>query len=235
MNTAEYAAIMNAVRGLSDRLRVLEAVGVPAVPSDAEMFDHFAGDGTIDPRWTTAVSGSATVSLPNATPSYARLASGATGSSVAVLDWGARRPLVGMAAGVDMRCRARFPTAVDANTGGGPGFRGPTALTQLNVGVTGSVSTGFFVARSIDPGVPTLTNTITTVAIDTTWHEFRVQTFPDRVRYFIDNELVAEHVNGGAVVLPLSQPLMPLFAASNGATAADRQFDIDWAWVRENR
>lgn len=229
--------IIEAIQALSQRLAIQEARPYNPYLPDAEMFDHFAGDGTIDARWTTTTGVTGTVSLPATTPSICRLSTGATGVSQAVLNWSTRQPLVGMAKSVDMRWRGAFSTAISANTTGAHGLRGPTAFTQLAMGVLGATSTAFFVCRSIDPGVPTTTTTTTTVAIDTAQHDWRVQTMPDRVRYYIDNVLVAEHINGSpaAVVLPVAQPVMPYFEMSNGATAADQRFDLDLAWIRESR
>lgn len=228
--------IISAIQTLSQRLAIQEARPYNPYLSDAEMFDHFAGDGTIDARWTTTTTATGTVSLPATTPSLCRLSTG-TSNSQAILNWGTRQPMVGMAKGADMRWRGAFSTAISANTVGVHGFRGPTAFTQLAMGVLGASSTAFFVCRSIDPGVPTSTTTITTVAIDTAQHDWRVQTMPDRVRYFIDNVQVAEHINGSpaAVILPTGQPLMPHLEMANGATAADQRFDVDLVWVRENR
>jgi hypothetical protein len=229
-------AINEAIGALSQRLQRLEVLPWNQYSPDAQMFDHFAGDGTIDVRWTTTLNLSATISLPNSTPTYASFSSGATAASVAALTWGTRVPLVGMAAGVDMRWRARYPLAINANTASMNGFRGPTAFTQLCLGVLGSTSTAFFVARSIDPAAVTITTTTTTVAIDTAWHDWRIQTMPDRVRYYIDNVLVAEHINGDpvAVILPVAQPLSPYLEVGNGATSADRQMDVDLVWIRES-
>lgn len=228
-------AVMAAIGTIQQRLQRLEQLPFNPFSPDAEMWDHFAGDGTLDVRWTTTTVGTGTVSLPATTPSLARITTGATNSAQAIMNWGTRQPMVGMAKGADMRWRGAFTLAIDNVTTGVHGFRGPTAFTQLAMGVLGATSTTFFVCRSIDPVGPTTTTTTTTVAIDTAQHTWRVQTMPDRVRYFIDNVQVAEHIQGGAVVLPLAQPLMPHFEMGNAATNADRRFDLDYFWVRENR
>ncbi len=225
------AAVNASIAQLATRIRRLEALPRGHIPADAVLFDHFAGDGTLDARWTTGGVGG-TVTLPNATPTYVRLSTGALANQSASMDWGARQALVGMAAAAWLRWRGRMTTAIDAATINLVQFRGPTAFTQLEIGILGSSSVAFFVARSIEPGGPTTTMTITTVPIDTAWHEFFIQTMPDRVRYWIDNALVAEHVSG-VVALPLAIALMPRAEVNNGATAADRQMDIDWIGVDE--
>lgn len=224
--------IISAIQTLSQRLAIQEARPYNPYLADADMFDHFAGDGTIDARWTTTLTGTGTIQLPNATPSYVRIASGATGASTARLDWGARLPLVGMAKSCDLRWRARIPTAIDANASCNGFLAQSTAFTRfLALGVSGTNSTAFFTART--EGSTGTQATVTTVAVDTAWHDWRIQSMPDRTRFFIDNVQVAEHTLTADTLQ--TDPLMPIFRAINGATAADRQLDVDLFWVRESR
>lgn len=225
------AATQDAVARLSRRLQRLEALPYNPYSPDADMFDHFSGDGTLDARWTTTIVLTGTITLPNATPSYARLATGGTANSTAQIDWASRFPLVGMASSVDMRWRVRFPTAVDSNAHVGVLLRNAAASRQIELGVVGSTSTGFFVARTIaSTGTQA---TITTVPVDTAWHDWRSQTMPDRIRYYIDDEQVAEHTLTADSLQ--TDPLAPVIRALNLGTAADRQMDVDLFWVRESR
>lgn len=223
--------IQAAVAALSRRLRVLEALPYNPYTPDADMFDHFAGDGTIDPRWTSTLVLTGTVTLPNATPTYARISTGATAASEARLSWGTRYPLVGMAKAVDVRWRARYPTAMDANAHIGFLLVNATASRQIELGVVGSTSAAFFVARTI--GSTGTTSSITAVAVDTAWHDWRIQTMPDRARFYVDDEQVAEHTLTADSLQ--TDALAPHFRGLNIGTAADRQMDVDMFWIRENR
>jgi predicted transcriptional regulator len=223
-------AINEAIGALSQRLQRLEVLPWNQYSPDAEMFDHFAGDGTLDVRWATTFAGTGTATLPNATPTYVRLSTGATALSVARLDWAARYPLVGMASAVDMRWRARVTTAVDANA-----FCEGVLMNSANtrahtLGVVGSASAAFFAARTI--GSTGTQATVSTVAVDTDWHDWRIQTMPDRARFYIDNDLVAEHTLTADTLQ--TDALAAWLRSHNNGTAADRQMDVDLVWIRES-
>lgn len=218
--------IAPAIGELARRIGVLEALPWNPYSPDAEIFDHFAGDGTIDPRWTTTLAGSGTVSLPNTTPTLARLATGATLSSVAELGWSTRYPMVGANKGAEFVARAAITTTPIAScvmfvgfaTSGGQYFR---------IGVIGSSTVDFFVAQSVSGGSAT---TITPVPYDGNFHLFNIKTFPDRARYYIDNQFVAEHTTNIT-----TSPVQPRLSANNGATATAQTMDVDFVWARESR
>jgi hypothetical protein len=218
-------AINEAIGALSQRLQRLETLPFNPYSPDCQMFDHFAGDGTIDVRWTTTLAGSGTISLPVATPTVARLSSGATISSTCLLNWGGRFALVGTSAAVDCRARFAVTTAVDADDS--MQLRLQTAASDfMRIGVRGATSTAFFFAESSFGGS---NSTTTTVPIDTDMHDFRIQTMPDRARYYIDNNLVAEHTAN----IPTAA-VEPRFDLGNGANGGTRTMDIDLFWIREN-
>ena len=45
-------------QALQQRLQRLEQLPWNPYSPDAEMFDHFGGDGTLDARWSTTLTGS---------------------------------------------------------------------------------------------------------------------------------------------------------------------------------
>lgn len=223
-------AILDAIQSLSQRLARQEARPYNPYFPDAQMFDHFAGDGTIDARWTVTVAGSGAVTIPNATPTVARLATGATVASAAQLDWGGNYSLVGLNKSLAVMARFAVTTAIDADDEIGIRLRSVTP-DNIDFGVIGSLSTAFYSARNTSGGGGATASTVTTVAIDTAQHDWRVQTFPDRIRYFIDNAQVAEHLTALD-----TQPLRPSLRAFNGAGAgAARTMDVDLIWIRESR
>jgi len=220
--------ILEAIQSLSQRLAKQESRPYNPYLPDAQMFDHFAGDGTIDARWTVTVAGSGAVTIPNATPTIARLNTGATASSAAQLDWGSNFSLVGLNKSLVVMARFAVTTAIDADDEIGIRLRSATP-DNIDFGVIGSLSTAFYSARNTSGGGGTTASTVTTVAIDTAQHDWRVQTFPDRIRYFIDNVQVAEHTTALD-----TQPLRPSLRAFNGA-AGTRTMDADLIWIRESR
>ena len=211
------------------RLQRLEQLPFNPFSPDCQMFDHFAGDGTIDARWTSTFVLTGTVQIPNTTPTIARLASGATAGSMAQLDWGTNFSLVGLNKGMDCRTRFAVTTAIDNDDEIGVRLRSATP-DNIDFGVIGSLSTAFYVARNTSGGGGTTASTVTTVPIDTAMHDFRVQTFPDRIRYFIDNNQVAEHTTALD-----TQPIRPSLRCFNGANAGSRTMDVDLFWIRESR
>lgn len=219
-------AILDAIQSLSQRLAKQEARPYNPYLPDAQFFDHFAGDGTIDARWTSTLVGSGTVTIPNATPTIARLDTGATLSSSARLSWGSNFSLVGMAKSLDVVARFAITTAVDADDE--LILQLFTGAEVIDIGVRGAVSTAFYSCRTTTGGP---TTTTTTVPVDTAQHLFRAQTMPDRVRFYIDNALVAEHLTN----LPTAAPLMPRLIALNGANGGTRTMDVDLIWIREGR
>lgn len=217
--------IQDAIGTLAQRIGKLEGRPWNPYSPDCQMFDHFAGDGTIDSRWTASLVLTGAVTIPNATPTIARLATGATANSTAQLDWGANYSLVGMDRYVDVVARFAVTTAIDADDIIFASLA--TGVEFITIGVRGASSTGFYVCRTSPAGG---LNTITTVPIDTAQHLFRIQTFPDRVRFYIDSVFVAEHTTN----LPTATAMQPRLVASNGANGGSRTMDCDFIWVREN-
>lgn len=220
-------AILDAIQSLSQRLARQEARPYNPYLPDAEIFDHFAGDGTLDARWTATVAGSGAVTLPNATPTLCRLSTGATIGSTAEIGWSTRYAMVGANKFATAIARYAITSAVDNITV--VNLRFITATGDVaQVGVRGVDSTTFFSCRTASGGVPT--TTVTTVPIDTDQHLFGVYMFPDRVRFYIDNALVAEHTTN----IPTAA-VQPRLTANNVTTGADRTMDADFIWVREAR
>lgn len=222
-------SILEAIQTLSQRIAVQESRPYNPYLPDAQMFDHFAGDGTIDARWTTTVTGSGSVTIPNATPTIARIATGATAGSAAQLDWGANYSLVGANKWLTIMTRFAITTAIDNDDEIGFRLRSATPDT-IDLGVYGASSTAFFVARSTSGGGGTVVATVTTVPVDTSYHDWMIQMFPDRIRFYIDNVQVAEHTTGVT-----TSALRPSPRAYNGANGGSRTMDVDLVWVREAR
>lgn len=219
--------VRSAVQLLSQRVSALEARPFNPYSPDAEMFDHFAGDGTIDARWTTTLAGSGTVSLPNTTPTIARLATGATVGSTAELGWGARYAMVG--ANKYAEAVARWAMTTTPVSTCVVNLRFITATGDVaQVGMRGADSVDYFSCRSTSGGTPT--TTITTVPYDDAYHLFAVRLFPDRVRFYIDNDLVAEHTTN----VPTAA-VQPRLTANNVGTGTAQTMDADFIWVREAR
>lgn len=223
------AALSDAVRALTARLQHLEAIPFNPYSPDAQFFDHFAGNGTLGARWTVALGGSGTATIPNTTPTVLRLASGATLGSSVVVDWAANFSLVGVNKAVEVRAHFKVTTAVDADDFAEVRLQSATP-DIIKIGVIGPSSTAFFVCNSTAGGLATQTTTVTTVPIDTAMHEFRIQSMPDRVRFYIDDVLVAEHTTN----FPTA-PLQPKLVLLNGANGGTRVMDVDLIFVRENR
>ena len=222
--------VAQAIDTLAQRLTRLESLPFNPYSPDAAFFDHFFGDGTIDPRWTLTLTGTGSVTIPNTTPTIARLATGATANSAAQLDTGANYQFVGLANA--MECRARFAvtTAIDSDDEIGLRFRTPGGDT-IDIGVFGASSTGFYVCRSTSGGGGSVETTATNTPIDTSYHDFAIVTMPDRIRFFIDNDWAGEHMTEIT-----SGPYRPQLRAYNGAgVGAARTMDVDLIWVREAR
>ena len=219
-------AILDAIQSLSQRLAKQEARPYNPYLPDAQMFDHFAGDGTIDARWTVTVAGSGAVTIPNATPTIARLATGATVSSAAQIDWGSNFSLVGANKYAEIVSRFALTAAPIATSVCTIGFV-TAAGNFARIGCIGSGSTTNFVVQTQSGAA---TTTVTTVAIDTSQHLFAVRMFPDRARFYIDNAQVAEHTTN----IPTAA-VAPRLSANNGATAAAQTMDVDFVWIRESR
>ncbi len=218
--------MLEIISTLAQRIARLEALPFNPYSPDAEIFDHFAGDGTLDSRWTTTLAGSGVVTLPNTTPTIARLSTGATGSSTAEIGWGSRYAMVGANKYAEAIARMAFTAAPHATSV--CNLRFITAASDVaQIGVRGIDSTQFFSVRTTSGGVPE--TTVTTVPIDTQQHLFEVRLLPDRARFFIDHDFVAEHTT-----IPTAA-VQPRVTANNAGTAADQTIDLDLIWIREAR
>lgn len=219
--------VRQAVATLAGRVAALEARPFNPYSPDAEIFDHFAGDGTIDSRWTVTLAGSGTVSLPNTTPTIARLATGATVGSTAELGWGTRYAMVG--ANKYAEAVARWAMTTTPVSTCVVNLRFITATGDVaQVGMRGADSVDYFSCRSTSGGTPT--TTITSVPYDDDQHLFAVRLFPDRVRFYIDNDLVAEHTTN----VPTAA-VQPRLTVNNVGTGTAQTMDADFIWVREAR
>lgn len=216
---------------LRQRIGVLETIPRHRVPPDA-FFDHFYGDGTIGEVWTVQTANSGVVSLPNASPTYARLTTGVLANSTAHLTWGSagvgRFALIGGAALTRVGARMRMPLGgTDANTFLRLCLNAASGQT-LSIGVRGATSTTHYAIRSTDLVTPT--DTATGTPIDTEWHEFEIWIMGTaQVWFLIDGVMVAEVTAN----LPTG-PYALALETFNVGTAADRRLEVDWVYAFEN-
>lgn len=161
------------------------------------------------------------------------MASGATGSSsVIVKPLGSAGLLINPTTELWYSAtRVRQATAMDANTYNSVGVQGTGTTCGIAIGALGNRSTANFWYELYNNSAAVVANASLGVALDQVYHLF--ETWGDTVNIYI----AADGVLVATIPIPASvtNPIFPLLFVSNGATAANRQQNVDYSYICTGR
>lgn len=187
-------------------------------------YDDFVGSN-YDNRWWTARGTGGSLSVSGVVGGILRVRATANNNYELyqndLCDFSAAKTVV-------LTCRFYFPSTASMDGGIGLEAASPTNATDwLCIKYSSTFGTANWRIESASGGSSTTTDT--GIAVDTNWHEARIEVTSSLITYFLDGRLL------GTISSPISTALLQPYVGVVSRTGATKDVNVDWMEVYGQR